>query len=127
MLHRFVLDGASINDLQLASLRKTIDRAGHAHHTDIAMRINGQDERHEADWLKHLQEVHSTFIPPDREMADEAMSVHLWLDAREVPRRVQGWRQELSLLERVRALAGFKASYDPADDGSAAGQASSGA
>ena len=53
----FELDLDKINDLQLSTLRKTIERAQHAHYTDIDMRINGQNEYCEADWIKHLVEL----------------------------------------------------------------------
>jgi len=39
-----------------------VDRARHAHMTDIKLRINGQDEWHQADWLKHLTRT----TPPQR-------------------------------------------------------------
>ena len=43
-----------INSLQLNSIQRLVDRARHAHMTDIKLRISGQDEFHQADWLKHL-------------------------------------------------------------------------
>ena len=49
------LDDANINDLQRASILRLIERARHAHYTNIYFRINGQDEVIEADWLKHLR------------------------------------------------------------------------
>jgi len=55
----FELDLDKINDIQLSDLRNTIERAQHAHHTDIGMRIAGQNECYQADWIKHLIETHS--------------------------------------------------------------------
>lgn len=55
---KFLLDDDLVNDLQVASIRRLIERAKHAHYTNIYMRINGVDEVVEADWLKHL-ELHS--------------------------------------------------------------------
>ncbi len=52
-----------INSLQLDSIQRLIDRARHARMTDIKLRINGQDEWYEADWLKHLKRA----APPQRE------------------------------------------------------------
>ena len=52
-----------INELQIDSIRRLIDRAKHAHMTDIKLRINGQDEWYEADWLKHMTRT----SPPKRE------------------------------------------------------------
>ena len=52
---RFEFDDDAINSLQMQSIRRLVERAKHAHHTNIYMRINGQDELVEADWLKHLR------------------------------------------------------------------------
>lgn len=52
-----------INELQMDSIQRLIDRAKHAHTTDIKLRINGQDEWYEADWLKHMTRT----SPPKRE------------------------------------------------------------
>jgi sugar phosphate isomerase/epimerase len=49
------LDDSSLNEMQVRSIRRLVERAKHAHHTDIRMRINGADEVIEADWLKHLR------------------------------------------------------------------------
>lgn len=51
----FTLDEEKINDLQYRSILRTIETAKHAHMTDIEMRINGTNERFEADWIKHLK------------------------------------------------------------------------
>lgn len=48
---------AKINELQAASIDRLIARAGAAHFTDIRLRINGEFEHFEADWLKHLRRV----------------------------------------------------------------------
>jgi hypothetical protein len=53
----FVLASERLNSPQLNSVRALIQRAKHAHTTDIVMRINGEDVRTEADWLKWLEEV----------------------------------------------------------------------
>lgn len=53
----FTVDLSEINDLQLESLRHAIKRAKAAHFTDLDIRINGQNERIEADWLKHFVET----------------------------------------------------------------------
>lgn len=50
----WLLTDHNINELQVASVQRLIDRAKHAHHCDLVIRINGQDEHYEADWLKHL-------------------------------------------------------------------------
>ena len=53
----YTIDTGKINSMQLESMRRVIERSRHAHHTDVELRINGKDERHEADWLKHFKEA----------------------------------------------------------------------
>ena len=67
----WLITDESINSLQVASIQRVIDRLKHAHHTDLCLRINGQDERFEADWIKHLQRATS---PPKRQpLTDEQL------------------------------------------------------
>ena len=56
----WVITDDDINSLQVASIQRLIDRLKHAHHTDLRVRINGQDEWFQADWIKHLQRTHPT-------------------------------------------------------------------
>ena len=58
----WMLTDKNINSLQMDSIQRLIDRLNHAHHTDLRVRINGQDEWFQADWLKHM--VRAT--PPQR-------------------------------------------------------------
>jgi len=58
----WLITDEKINSLQVGSIQRLIDRARHAHMTDIKLRINGQDEWYEADWLKHLTRT----TPPQR-------------------------------------------------------------
>jgi hypothetical protein len=53
----WLITDEKINSLQVDSIQRLIDRARHAHMTDIKLRINGQDEWHQADWLKHMVRV----------------------------------------------------------------------
>ena len=53
----------NINSLQVDSINSLIGRAKHAHMIDVKVRVNGQDEWYEADWLKHLKQT----APPKRE------------------------------------------------------------
>jgi hypothetical protein len=46
-----------INRLQCESIERLVKRARHAHWTNIDMRINGQNEHFEADWIKHMLAV----------------------------------------------------------------------
>jgi len=58
----WLITDEKINSLQVDSIQRLVDRARHAHMTDIKLRINGQDEWHQADWLKHLTRTN----PPQR-------------------------------------------------------------
>jgi hypothetical protein len=55
----WMLTDKNINSLQVDSIQRLIDRLKHAHHTDLCVRINGQDEWFQADWLKHMARVPS--------------------------------------------------------------------
>lgn len=48
---------SAINHLQHESLTKVTQRAHHAHHCDLDVRINGQNEHYEADWIKQLRPI----------------------------------------------------------------------
>lgn len=50
----WLLTDNNINDLQVATVQRLIDRAKQAHYVDLVIRINGKDEHYQADWLKHL-------------------------------------------------------------------------
>jgi hypothetical protein len=64
----WLLTDKNINSLQVDSIQRLINRLNHAHHTDLCVRINGQDEWFQADWLKHM--VRAT--PPQRKpLTDE--------------------------------------------------------
>ena len=53
----WLIDDKSINHLQIKTIQRLIERANHAHMTDIKLRINGQDEWYEGDWIKHMVEA----------------------------------------------------------------------
>ena len=44
-----------INDLQVAGIKKTIERCKQAHFVNIHIRVNGQWETQEADWIKNME------------------------------------------------------------------------
>jgi len=70
----WLITDEKINSLQVGSIQRLIDRARHAHMTDIKLRINGQDEWFQADWLKHLTRT----TPPQRTwvgLTDEALEL----------------------------------------------------
>ena len=48
------LPANSINDIQQLSVSDQISTCKKAHYTNLSIRINGQDEIHQADWVKHL-------------------------------------------------------------------------
>jgi len=58
----WLLTEKNINSLQVDSIQLLINRLKHAHHTDLCVRINGQDEWFQADWLKHMVRAY----PPQR-------------------------------------------------------------
>lgn len=100
ILH-FVMRADAVNDLQLESMRRVMNRARAAHFTNIDMRINGKNEISEADWLKQFREVspRDVGIPVFYE-AEDAACVHMCLDDRQVP-RVDAEGQRYSLWGRV--------------------------
>lgn len=51
----FTISLSGINDLMASGMMEAINRAKHAHHTDIVLRIEGKDVHIQADWIKHLQ------------------------------------------------------------------------
>lgn len=50
-----IIDDNAINALVRNGMKKTIELAKHAHYTDVEIRVEGQNKRYEADWIKHLQ------------------------------------------------------------------------
>jgi hypothetical protein len=54
------IDNINLNGLMVSSLRRAIEQAKHAHHTDIEMRLGGKDVRFEADWIKHIVVIEDT-------------------------------------------------------------------
>ena len=58
----WLITDENINSIQIASIQRLIDRARHAHMADLKLRINGEDEWYELDWLKHLTRA----TPPQR-------------------------------------------------------------
>lgn len=51
----WTLTDAKLNELQVDTINRLIQRCKGAHYVDVLVRINGQDERFQADWLKHLK------------------------------------------------------------------------
>ena len=60
----WLITDEKINSIQVDSIQRLIDRAKHAHMTDIKLRINGQDEWYQADWLKHMTRTSPTKPEP---------------------------------------------------------------
>ena len=58
----WLLTDKNINSLQVDSIQRLINRLKHAHQTDLCVRINGQYEWFQADWLKDMVRV----TPPQR-------------------------------------------------------------
>lgn len=53
----WILDEKYVNEPQRESITKLIKRCKQAHFVDVKVRINGEDEWYEIDWLKHLAEL----------------------------------------------------------------------
>ena len=93
----WLLTDKNINSLQVDSIQRLIDRLKHAHHTDLCVRINGQDEWFQADWLKHMVRV----TPPLPEQDDRRLQIAMrqWEDwktyALELEGEVIGYKQIL--------------------------------
>ena len=86
----WLITDEKINSLQVDSIQRLIDRAKHAHMTDIKLRINGQDEWYEADWLKHLTRT----TTPRREwvgLTDEERDHFEGLHLYAAPNQVEAW------------------------------------
>ena len=56
----YILPSESLNQPMLNGLRLLLARVPHAHYIDVVVRINGNDEKHQADWIKHLAQVQPT-------------------------------------------------------------------
>jgi hypothetical protein len=48
------LSKKNINDLQQRSIDELVRRCKQAHFVNVRVRVNGEWEEFEADWLKHL-------------------------------------------------------------------------
>jgi hypothetical protein len=51
------LSADAINDIQNESLARSVKRCKQAHFTDLQIRINGEFEAAQADWIKHLRPI----------------------------------------------------------------------
>ena len=70
----WLITDEKINSLQVASIQRLIDRTKHAHYTDVLLRINGTNERYEADWLKHMTRT----APPQRKPLTDEEITEIW-------------------------------------------------
>jgi hypothetical protein len=53
----WILRGKHINELQQDSIARSAKRCKQAHYVDLDIRINGKNEREQADWVKWLEPV----------------------------------------------------------------------
>ena len=89
----WLLTDKNINSLQVDSIQRLIDRLKHAHHIDLCVRINGQDEWFQADWLKHMVRA----APPQRTwvgLTDEEIDNINYTSAYMLAREVEGKLKE---------------------------------
>jgi hypothetical protein len=100
----WLITDEKINSLQVDSIQRLIDRARHAHMADIKLRINGQDEWHQADWLKHLTRT----TPPQSEQEPVAIN---WGAVHEKLELV--WYRELSADEGLDEIQDLVHTHPP--------------
>jgi hypothetical protein len=89
----WLITDEKINSLQVDSIQRLIDRAKHAHMTDIKLRINGQDEWYEADWLKHLTRTTTPrreWVGLTDEERDHFEGLHLYAARNQVEAWIEG-------------------------------------
>jgi len=101
----WLLTEKNINSLQVDSIQLLINRLKHAHHTDLCVRINGQDEWFQADWLKHM--VRAT--PPQRTWAglkDEDKH-KIWYEMQ----NIMGWYSFQEIAKAIEAKLKQKNGY----------------
>lgn len=91
----WVLRRSDVNEPQTESINELIARTKRAHYTDVRLRINGEYEFYQADWIKHLAAApaahQSGWRDPDalvKQMVAHGINkhlardmVHAWLDA----------------------------------------------
>jgi len=101
----WLLTEKNINSLQVDSIQLLIDRLKHAHHTDLCVRINGQDEWFQADWLKHMvratlpQRTWVGLTDEDKKQMAKEANYHWEMTAGEYAERI-GQLTEAKLKER---------------------------
>lgn len=93
-----------INSLQVASVDRLIKRAKAAHYVNVRVRINGDWEEHEADWIKHMKREGLTApspAPRDQLLRDaidmcEGWSAHVGGIGQDTIAALREWLSELS-------------------------------
>jgi len=51
----WILPGDKVNQPQAETIERTIRLAKHAHYVNVRIRVNGEWQELEADWIKHLR------------------------------------------------------------------------
>ena len=51
----WILPREKVNSVQAETIAKTIVMAKHAHYVNVRIRINGEWQEMEADWIKHMR------------------------------------------------------------------------
>ena len=95
----WLLTDKNINSLQVDSIQRLINRLKHAHHTDLCVRINGQDEWFQADWLKHMVRV----TPPQRTWVG-LTDVIITKVIDSMPKGIKGWTIDWGFYDFARAI-----------------------
>lgn len=54
---KYVLDTDALSEPALSTFERTLQLSRNSHYTDVVLRVNGEDVRKEADWIKYLELV----------------------------------------------------------------------
>jgi len=85
----WLINDKKINHLQIKSIKRLIERARHAHMTNIELRINGQYEWYEGDWIKHMVEAPQPRKPLTDEQIMNALKLKSCDGYREIVRAIE--------------------------------------
>jgi hypothetical protein len=83
------LSSDHINFLQDASIEKLVQVCKQAHYVDVDVRINGENRRYQADWIKHLRPATESEIPRS-ELVEQLRYFVAFHTEGELPKEFQG-------------------------------------
>lgn len=94
----------AVNDLQARTIARTISRGKGSHYIDIRMRINGDFEHFEADWIKHMVPVSPGMLGQQSARDAVVRAAKKWGDT-DAANHVAMLASELELSQAIAALA----------------------